>query len=143
MTDNPSVDRYLNDKAMDHIDHALGRPIWPLKETRRNYFATETDSGEAKAFDASPNWALSSVDGRMAYYSVTCAGRRALVDHLASLPDAEQFKAFVVSFKRQDTIIPALTAEAALEKVYNQVSEFWSELTRSRFYRSARVRLAA
>lgn len=27
------VNRYLKDKAMDHIDHALGRPVDPMDET--------------------------------------------------------------------------------------------------------------
>ena len=30
-----SVNRYLEDKGMDRIDHALGRPVDPMRETYR------------------------------------------------------------------------------------------------------------
>ena len=81
---NKNVNRYLNDKAMDHIDHALGRPINPLAKTNRNYFYVGIESKIGKGFDASPFWERGSKvhsDG-MAYYFVTHDGRKALVQHL-------------------------------------------------------------
>ncbi|WP_319533384.1 hypothetical protein [uncultured Cohaesibacter sp.] len=35
---NHSVNRSLDDKAMDAIDHALGRPVDPMSESYRNYY---------------------------------------------------------------------------------------------------------
>lgn len=43
---NPTVNRYLKDKAMDHIDHALGRPVDPLRESYRNHFYLCSDEGD-------------------------------------------------------------------------------------------------
>ncbi len=54
--ENPPVNRYFVDKHFDHIDHALGRPIYPLRETFRNHFATDANGGRATDFDASPHW---------------------------------------------------------------------------------------
>ncbi|MCL8000024.1 hypothetical protein M8994_17445 [Brucella sp. 21LCYQ03] len=43
INDNPTVNRYLKVKALDLIDHGLGRPTFPLQETYRNYFAIVDD----------------------------------------------------------------------------------------------------
>ncbi len=56
---------------MDRIDHALGRPIWPLRETSRNYFATQADGKLAKTFDASDHWTRGGVSGEMAFYTMS------------------------------------------------------------------------
>lgn len=49
MSENLRVDRYLENQAMDHIDHALGRPLDPLGETYRNFYATGS-----RRFDGDP-----------------------------------------------------------------------------------------
>lgn len=141
MGENPTVDRYLTDKAMDHIDHALGRPIWPLRETSRDYFATHAGSRLARAFDASEHWSLSGVTGEMAYYIVTDAGRNALAAHLSSL-DRQDY-AWSVTFEGHTTVVPAETAGKAKYHHWLRVSDCWSELTFAAFCRGARVRRAA
>lgn len=75
MTRNPRVNRYLKDKAMDHIDHALGRPVDPMGETYRNHFATGADGKDAKQFAASSNWEKVGQRDDMAFFAVTDAGR--------------------------------------------------------------------
>lgn len=38
------VNRYLKDKAMDRMDHALGCPVDPMQETFRNYYVVGDDN---------------------------------------------------------------------------------------------------
>ncbi|MFS2326343.1 hypothetical protein U2P60_13170 [Brucella sp. H1_1004] len=92
---NPKVNRYLKDKALDLIDHALGRPTFPLKETHRNYFAIDAESNRAKEFSKSLHWSKSGQPGDMAFFALTELGRHALADHLKQLPNN---KIFVVSY---------------------------------------------
>ncbi|TWD54517.1 hypothetical protein FB480_103429 [Agrobacterium vitis] len=88
MMTNPSIDRSLDDKEMDHIDHALGRPFDPLGETARNYFVTSTNSTLARQFAASPNWKKGRHDAYgTAAFHVTEAGRKALSNHLKEIKD--------------------------------------------------------
>jgi hypothetical protein len=87
MTQNPTVNRYLKNKAMDHIDHALGRPIDPMQKSHRNYFAIGAKSDLAEQFSASPNWKKARQLDDMAYFMVTEAGRKALADHLKEIKD--------------------------------------------------------
>ncbi|MBN9525723.1 MAG: hypothetical protein J0H82_05960 [Alphaproteobacteria bacterium] len=141
MTDNPSVDRYLKDKAMDHIDHALGRPIWPLKKSYRNYFAIDTRSDLANSFRASPHWRFTGSAGQMAFFSVTEAGRHALQSHLASLHAPT--KAFTVAYGGQTAIVPAATPSRARYSRWLAISDCCPDLTFAEFLRDATVRLAA
>ena len=61
------VNRYLKDKAMDRIDHALGRPLNPLAETFRNHFAVEAEDTFAAEMRTSPHWDGGDATGRMAF----------------------------------------------------------------------------
>ncbi|MHA4731227.1 hypothetical protein [Ensifer adhaerens] len=112
MNRNPSVNRYLKDKSMDHIDHALGRPVDPMGETYRNHFATGVDSQEAKAFGASENWELDGLVRGMAYFSVTDAGRKALADHLTQIGDKHRL--YDVTYEGQTQAVVALSAAKAV-----------------------------
>lgn len=141
MSANPTVDRDLADKAMDHIDHALGRPVWPLRESYRNYFATDAGGELAASFDASEHWHLNGVSGDMAYYAVTDAGRAALAAHMASL--VRQHHAWSVTFEGHTTVVPAETAGKAKYCHWLRVSDCWADLTFAAFCRDARVRRAA
>lgn len=86
MTDNPSVNRYLEDKAMDHIDHALGRPFDPMAETYRSHFVC--DGALADEMAASPYWSeAKTLMGGQRAFLVTNAGREALAAHLKALPN--------------------------------------------------------
>ena len=137
MTENPRVNRYLKDKAFDHMDHALGRYFDPAGETHRNHFATEAGGELADEFNRSPFWALSGQQHGMAYYYVTEAGIAALKDHLA---EHAPTTAFVVSFDGYSSTLVAATASAAKYKSWRCVSDVNSDLTFIEFCRSARVR---
>lgn len=139
--DNPTVNRWLADKAIDHIDHALGRPIYPLRDTYRNHFATEAAGALAAKFDASPHWTRGGRHGGMAFYSVTQAGRQALADYIASQPDPWQ--PFLVAFDGHTSIVPERTRSKAKYAYYLIVSDCWSELTFGDFCKRSTVRRAA
>ncbi|MBK0024144.1 hypothetical protein IAE29_21940 [Ochrobactrum sp. S46] len=118
--DNPKVNRELDDRAMDLIDHALGRPTFPLKEAYRNYFATSEGNQEALHFEQSHHWKRSGERFGMMYYSVTNEGRKALADHLRTLP---QFKPFVVKYWEWSKIVTAKSRAAARYNVFLDVSD--------------------
>lgn len=138
---NPSVNRYLEDKAFDHIDHALGRPIYPLRESHRNYFATGSSGEHAARFESSPFWRKTGQRDDMAFYSVTDAGRKALCDHLASLPKPHH--AFVVSFAGYTRIVPERTRAKARYAYYLEISDCDCDLTFRDFSKRCSVRRAA
>lgn len=139
--DNPSVNRYLKDKAMDLIDHALGRPVWPLRETYRNHFATVIDGVTAKAFDASPFWERIPASGSMAFYRVADAGRAALDRHLAALE--RPWRAYAVYYEGQCWIEPAKSRGNVRYRAWLKISDLYSELTFAGFCRASKVRIAA
>lgn len=120
INDNPTVNRYLKDKALDLIDHALGRPTLPLAETYRNHFATEAGSNRAKEFSKSLHWKKIGQNGDMAFFAVTDLGRHALSDHLKQLPDN---KIFVVSYWQWSKIVTAKSRSAARYDVFCDVSD--------------------
>ena len=82
MRKNPSMNRYLIDKDMDLIDHALGRPLFPYEESYRNYFAIDHASKQADSFRQSEHWRESKRDGDMTCFHVTDKGRAALSAYL-------------------------------------------------------------
>ena len=137
--ENPSVNRYLEDKAMDHIDHALGRPVWPLRESYRNNFAIGEGCDLAKAFDASPHWQRRGINGTMAFFSVTQAGRAALADHLKQKANAA--RAFIVTFGEYSTIVPAKSHGAARYSYFLTISDCFADLTFSDFAKRSSVKL--
>lgn len=143
MSENPSVNRHLHDKAMDHIDHALGRPIWPLRETYRNHFATGIGQTLALEFEASPYWRRLPANGSMAFYAVTDAGRQALANHLGGLDVDERHRAYVVSYEGQSWIEPAKSRGRARYSAYLKISDVFNEITFADFCRSTTVRAAA
>jgi hypothetical protein len=137
---NPRVNRYLKDKAFDHMDHALGRYHDPTGETHRNYFAIDAGSDLALQFDTSPWWAKSGQQADMAYYHVTDIGKQALKAHLA---EHAPMKAFNVAFGGYSDTIPAPSASKAKYKYWLRVSDTDCDLTFIDFSRTARVRRAA
>lgn len=90
------VNRYLTDKAMDRIDHALGRPLDPMTETYRNHFAIDTDDSEAKEMRNSSHWKERRTLDGMTCFTVTDEGRRSLANHLKAINDPH--RAYVISF---------------------------------------------
>ncbi len=143
MSANPPVNRYLRDKAMDHIDHALGRPIWPLRETNRNYFAVYVDSDLFAAFRVSAWWRpLGPVRAGMAFFAVTDAGRKALADHLDALDVGERHQAYEVTFEGYATVVPAKSRAHARYAQWLKISDSFSELSFGDFIRASTVRAA-
>jgi len=138
--ENQSVNRYLDDKAMDHIDHALGRPVRPLRESYRDYFATGVNSDLAKAFDASPHWTLRNIAGDVAYYTVTRAGRAALSEYLARQGKAA--RAYIVTFGGHSTVVAAKSHGAARYSLFMDIRDCMPDLKFADFARGSTVRVA-
>lgn len=138
--DNPKVNRSLADKAFDHMDHALGRPAFPLRPGHRNYFATGLGSHAALEFEHSPYWDKLGRRDDMVYYAVNDAGRQALVDHLAKV---DRHRAFEVTWDHHSQTIVALTASKAKYDYYLHVREVCPDISFIDFSRAARVRRAA
>ena len=134
------VNRYLKDKAMDHIDHALGRPVDPLEETYRNYFYVVGDTDLRKYMTGSPHW---QSDGKVTggeYFSVTEAGKKALAAHLREIGD--KHRKFIVSWRGYDMPTIAETASKAKYNKWLDVSDIDDSLTFAKFQKTAKVRLA-
>lgn len=138
--ENPSVNRSLPDKAMDRIDHALGRPLWPLRETYRNHFATEAGGNPLSELSKSTHWNLSVVVGRMSFFQVTEHGRKALAAYLAK---HDRNRGFVVEWDGSTTIVTAETAAKAKYRRYLDITDVLPDLSFGEFSKSAKVRKAA
>lgn len=136
----PSVNRCLEDKAFDHIDHALGRPVDPMAETYREYFATNNDSLEAGSFRASLNWSERNRHGDMVWFVVTAEGRAALCDHLKSI--GERHRLFIVTYEGHETPVAATSHGKARYSRWLDISDCREDLTFREFQSSARVRVA-
>lgn len=135
---NPSVNRYLKNKAMDHIDHALGRPIDPLHESYRNYFAIVAGTNLAEGFEASPHWRRArngGEAGEMIYFHVTTAGRQALADHLKEIGDRHAL--FAVTWDGITCHVPAVSVRKAKYKAWLDASDGRPELRFFDFIRAA------
>lgn len=142
-SENPSVNRWLKDKAMDHIDHALGRPVWPRRKTYRNHFSTDAGGPTAAAFESSPYWRKYGQHRDMAFFLVTSAGREALAAHLDGLDVGERHRAYEVTYEGQSRIVPAKSRSHARYSEYLTISDCFSELTFGEFIKHSSVRLAA
>ena len=143
MDSNPTVNRYLRDKTMDHIDHALGRPIWPLRESYRNCFATDIRTNLAAEFQESPHWELGSVDQNgMGFFYVTQAGREALAAHLDGLDVGERHRAYVVDYAGYSSVVPAKSRAHARYSKWLDISDCCADLTFGDFIKNSSVRVA-
>ncbi len=145
MTKHLTVNRTLSDKAMDHIDHALGRPLDPLGETYRNHFAIHDDSDQAAEFRASPYWSCTRDFCGMVYFHVTQEGRRALSAHLKEIGDPH--KSFIVKFEYcgeadSATVVAAKASEAKYRR-WLEVTDLSDLMTFKEFCKTASVRRAA
>lgn len=87
MTNTRRPYRHVADPHMHLIDHALGHPIDPLRETYRNRFVVPLNTDIARHMASSSHWEhVTTVNhDQTACYRVTEAGRAALVEHLAEL----------------------------------------------------------
>jgi len=131
------VNRYLKDKAVDRIDHALGRPVDPMGSTDREYYAT--DRPDLDGLIGNPHWRLNTRQGCMQYFVVTNLGRAALRDYLRSVGERTRF--YSVRFDDLDLSSVAATSHgAARYQAYLNLDS--SDLTFGDFCRHSRVRLA-
>lgn len=136
---NPSVNRYLEDKDMDHIDHALGRPVDPMGETYRNRFAI--DGRLADQMAASSHWEEFGRSGDMRFFSVTDEGRKALAQHLKSIGD--KTRKFAVEFEGYTTIVASTSPAKARYSQWIEVSDCLPHLTFFDYCRQSSVRRSA
>lgn len=133
-----SVNRYLKDKIMDHIDHALGRPVDPMVESYRNRFATDADP----EFEESPYWKRFAADGDMVFYGVTQEGRRALKSHLETIGD--KHRSYRVSVEGYDgsELMAAKSHGEARYLAWIDFSDWNHDCTFGDFMKMSSVRLA-
>lgn len=140
MIENFRVDRYLDNEAMDHIYHALGRPFDPKGMTKRNYFAT--DGAE---FEGDPNWHLSATwPTGMRIYEVTDKGRQALADYLLAHPSRDH-RAYVVTVEFGGVVdekaVIARTRSKARYSRYLDLADAFPDLTFAGFCRHSTCRV--
>lgn len=139
--DQPTVNRYLKDKAMDRIDHALGRPVKPFGQTYRNYFAIDTDSDLAEQFRKSDFWDEGkTAPGGMTFFSVNWFGREALSNHLKHIGDKNRH--FTVFWGGMELSVVAETRSKARYRKWLDVSDT-RDISFKEFQATASVRLAA
>lgn len=134
------VNRYLKDKAMDHIDHALGRPVDPTAETYRNYFYVIGDTDLRRDMTASPHWQGDGKGGDGEYFSVTDEGRTALAEHLKTIGD--KHRRWVVIYGGYEMEVVATTRGKARYSKWLSISDTNADLTFSHFQRNSKVRAA-
>jgi hypothetical protein len=109
------INRALDDEIMDHIDHALGRPIDPMAEGSQNRFALEEEGADVAAFRASPYWKEGSTRYGMTHFHVTTEGRRALRKHLKDIGQTP--KLFdVTGFGHTRTVVAKSRSAARYER---------------------------
>ena len=126
---------------MDHIDHALGRPLDPTDESHRNYFATSGASADEMA--TSPFWQEGKrcPGDTMRFFHVTNAGREALAAHLREIGD--QHRAFTVTYRDYSATVVATTRDKARYDYFLHISDCRPDLTYGEFMRDARVHVRA
>ncbi|MET3601853.1 hypothetical protein [Martelella mangrovi] len=134
------VNRYLEDKHFDHIDHALGRPVDPMGETYRNYFAANANGDIAREMAASPHWQKFYRDKDTDIFHVTQAGRAALRDHLKFIGDRHRL--FSITWLDMSTTVVSTSAGKARYSAYLDASDVDPDMTFKKFQAQARVRLA-
>ena len=139
------VNRSLKDKAFDHIDHALGRPVDPLSETYREYFAIGRYSELAAEFRNSPYWEEADGSSSMAYFYVTRAGREALAVHLREIGDPHRLYNVTYENRRlHDISVVATSRGKAKREAYYKISDVFEDLTFGEFVKAVKsVRLSS
>ncbi|MCY1704519.1 hypothetical protein [Pannonibacter sp. SL95] len=136
LTDNPSINRQLDDTTMDRIDHALGRPLDPLRPSYRNHYATD----ETEGFEP-PHWRQIRIIGSdMHCYQVTDAGRAALARHLLQLGNKQRL--FLVAFDDIEISIAAESRAQARYTAWLRFSDSCPDLGFRAFMMRARVSAA-
>ena len=135
------VNRCLEDEQMDHIDHALGRPVDPLAVTHRNRFVIDPDAPEAPHFRTSDHWEFwGPIPGGLLCFHVTEAGREALRDHLKEIGDKNRLWAVYWCGLRVEKV--AESRGQARYRAWLDASDTDPDLTFKDFQAASSVRLA-
>ncbi|EAP88632.1 hypothetical protein OA2633_00035 [Oceanicaulis alexandrii HTCC2633] len=137
----PTVNRTLKNAGFDHIDHALGRPVDPMADTYRDYYALNADSQRVTEFAASPHWERGSIGGGVVVFHVTDAGRKALAEHLKSI--ADPWRLYAVTFQGFTTHVSGKSHSCAKYGHYLDIADALSDLTFGEYLKGARCRLVA
>ncbi len=132
------INRGLADKSMDNIDHALGRPLNPLAETYRNYFATSGALADEMA--ASPFWLEGQRSEKMRFFAVTSEGRKALAAHLREIGD--KHRAYEITFDGHARTVIAASRSKARYSDFLDVCEVCPDLKFKEYSKRASVRVA-
>ncbi len=131
------INRHLADEAMNAIDHALGRPLDPLAETYRNYYAAPVDL--AAEFARTPHWEVGPpMTGGLIPCVVTDGGRRALADHLVEIGDAH--RAYAITFDGHTITVVGTSASKARYSYFLDIRDCVPGITFGEFCRRSRVR---
>lgn len=134
------INRSLQDRDMDRIDHALGRPLDPMADTYRNFYAISGSIADELA--ASPYWSEGNgTPGGLRYFSVSDAGRACLANHLREIGD--RHRAFVITFDGHASTVVAKSRVKAKYSHFLDLSEVMPDLTFGDYCRRASVRVAA
>jgi hypothetical protein len=136
-----TVNRSLADPAMDDIDHALGRPLDPMAETYRDYYALPPDDPLVGPMLASGHWRQAqAIPGGLVYLRVTTEGRAALVAHLRAIGDPH--RRFTVTTPEVSMTEIARSADNARYSAFLRLRDVMPDLTFLAFCRTARVALS-
>lgn len=139
------ANRHLKDKAMDNIDHALGRPYDPMDAGNyRNRFAI-CDPSRIAEFRASPYWDEGHTVGDMTLFHVTEKGRGALAKHLKAIGDPHRLYSVHFDLPGHETwpvLVVAKSRSAARYSHYLDVSDAFTDLTFKDFCKHTTARLA-
>ena len=141
------VNRYLKNQEMDHIDHALGRPVDPLNKSHsyRDHFAL-CDLDEIAEFRKSPYWDEGKSGHGTTFFHVSDEGRAALAAHLKDIGDPNRLYAVTYapdwSEKPEANLIAAKSRGAAKYAHWIDLSDCLCDLTFKDYCKDVSVRLA-
>jgi hypothetical protein len=136
MADNSNVNRRIEDPDMRQIYHALGRPLDPMQETYRDYFAECAGTIREGQMRASPHWDGGTTRGDLTYFHVTASGRAALAAYLKETGD--RWRRYVIRWNGFDLDICERTRAKAMYAAFLRVSDSY-DVTFGAFVRSARM----
>ena len=134
------VNRYLCDKAFDHLDHALGRPVDSVKPSYRNHYAANAGDPALPAMLSSGHWNDHGQRGDLRLLSVTDSGRAALAAHLREIGDRNRL--WTVLWRGYELTVAAPSASKARYSKWLDVADCDADLTFAQFQREARVKVA-
>jgi hypothetical protein len=140
---NPSINRGLKDQSFNQIDHALGRPLYPLRETNRNFFGTSDDT-LAASFIESGHWNDHGTRFEERVFSVNADGRAALAAHLKEIKDPHRgfFVSFDLNGARHEDFVVAKSAAAAKWDTVEALRDSCQNYRPQEFFKTARVQVA-